>query len=455
MCHLLSYNILDVSCGLSHNIALGYEKKSINSANPTDNRLRILTWGYGANGALGFGTKDDIYVPTLNDFFNNYNIKEACCGYSHTVVFTTEGDLFCYGSNEYGQVGVDLEGDVLEPYKLMIGRKIKTGDHPGSPNIQNSGKSMKLAVGPYHNFFIEEDGTMYSWGLGSYGQLGNNKLNIKQANPTPINEFEYNPGANSIENVDERTRVYTTYLSKGNLRTVLSHLVITLGFDSSFILINRKLMLNQIIPGSPGQSVSDSVHLNSYDSARSMTSYRDELNMSVMSSVTDDRDIVKDLISFVSKNIPSLKMDQFSSNANTGLNTTYSKEDEELHRKIVEESQKDYYKKIKQLETKDKLEKKNIEKKEKKKNRLKEIWIKDILPFWPYKRGTAEFRAIWIKGLPPSLRDQIWCLAIGNKLSVSRSYYDIHIAKAKLLRKKSSETVDDPEYKKTQQGKYD
>lgn len=88
MCHLLTYNVVDISCGLSHNIALGYEKQ--NSLGIQDNRLQLITWGAGGKGALGLSSNEDIYIPCVNDFFNSSSIKEVHCGYNHTVVLTSK-----------------------------------------------------------------------------------------------------------------------------------------------------------------------------------------------------------------------------------------------------------------------------------------------------------------------------------------------------------------------------
>ena len=88
MCHLLSYNIIDISCGLAHNAVLGYEKRTLNAQNSHEIKPKLYTWGFGASGALGFGTRDDMYVPTINEFFENHNVKEVQCGYSHTMVLT-------------------------------------------------------------------------------------------------------------------------------------------------------------------------------------------------------------------------------------------------------------------------------------------------------------------------------------------------------------------------------
>lgn len=57
-----------------------------------------------------------------------------------------------------------------------------------------------------------------------------------------------------------------------------------------------------------------------------------------------------------------------------------------------------------------------------------------MLPYWHYKKNTTEMRELWKRGIPPSLRDQIWTLAIGNRLSITRKYYEINLKKAKALR---------------------
>ena len=86
MCHFLTYNIIDISSGLTHNLALGFEK---NANTPFEKRLQLFTWGGGAKGALGLNSFDDIYMPVVNDAFNGRDIKEAHCGYNHTVVLTS------------------------------------------------------------------------------------------------------------------------------------------------------------------------------------------------------------------------------------------------------------------------------------------------------------------------------------------------------------------------------
>lgn len=89
MVHLLSYNVIDISSGLSHSVALGYQKNVVGKTDSIDEcPLKMLVWGEGAQGATGLGVHEDMYIPTENRFFDKHVIKEAFCGHSHTLALT-------------------------------------------------------------------------------------------------------------------------------------------------------------------------------------------------------------------------------------------------------------------------------------------------------------------------------------------------------------------------------
>ncbi len=62
-----------------------------------------------------------------------------------------------------------------------------------------------------------------------------------------------------------------------------------------------------------------------------------------------DEDILSNILNFVSTHIPSLKMDNFT----VKERESYSKEDEELHKKVIENVRKDYLIKAKEMEVKE------------------------------------------------------------------------------------------------------
>lgn len=49
------------------------------------------------------------------------------------------------------------------------------------------------------------------------------------------------------------------------------------------------------------------------------------------------------------------------------------------------------------------------------------IWSTEILPHWEASRKLRKTRDLWWQGLPPSVRGQVWRLAIGNDLNVTRN----------------------------------
>lgn len=91
MCHLLAYNIIDMSAGMAHNLVLGIEKKSIIAYDQKGfNRFNncILAWGSGNSGCLGNNASEDYYIPIKIDFFNDKKVKEAYCGFTYSCVLT-------------------------------------------------------------------------------------------------------------------------------------------------------------------------------------------------------------------------------------------------------------------------------------------------------------------------------------------------------------------------------
>lgn len=108
-------------------------------------------WGFGDNfyGQLGGGTKVDRLSPVkiMSD------VKWASAGNRHTLVVKNDGSLWAFGDNSYGQLGNGNKDAVLTPVKIM-------------DNVS------KCAAGYYFSIFLKEDGTLWSVGYNRFGQLG-------------------------------------------------------------------------------------------------------------------------------------------------------------------------------------------------------------------------------------------------------------------------------------------
>jgi len=87
----------------------------------------------------------------------NLTFKSISAGYSHTCALTTNGAVYCWGGNEYGQLGNNSNKDSVVPVPVA-----------GQLNF----KSVSAAIGG-HACGITTNGAAYCWGWNSDGQLGN------------------------------------------------------------------------------------------------------------------------------------------------------------------------------------------------------------------------------------------------------------------------------------------
>ena len=68
-----------------------------------DHNGRLFTWGYGNDGQLGHGNRNDLASPMLLKF--DEKIKQISCGDSHAGFITNNNELYIYGSGKYGEHG--------------------------------------------------------------------------------------------------------------------------------------------------------------------------------------------------------------------------------------------------------------------------------------------------------------------------------------------------------------
>jgi alpha-tubulin suppressor-like RCC1 family protein len=79
---------------------------------------RIYCWGRNASGQLGNGTVEDSPVPSPLAATTRFATVSAGPGY-HTCGIGTEGVLYCWGDNHYGQLGDD-SGALSWPVPFVV-----------------------------------------------------------------------------------------------------------------------------------------------------------------------------------------------------------------------------------------------------------------------------------------------------------------------------------------------
>ena len=66
----------------------------------------LYTFGGNSSGQLGLAEAGDcVYAPRLVDALSGRAVVMVACGDEHTVVLTRDGAVLSFGCNEYGQLG--------------------------------------------------------------------------------------------------------------------------------------------------------------------------------------------------------------------------------------------------------------------------------------------------------------------------------------------------------------
>lgn len=88
-------------------------------------RGQVFTWGYGLLGAgpKAQESKVPIHIPDVlfgkNDFQPNSTVIDVKCGLFYAAAVTNLGDLYIWGRNKSGCLGLGGELDQFFPLKVI------------------------------------------------------------------------------------------------------------------------------------------------------------------------------------------------------------------------------------------------------------------------------------------------------------------------------------------------
>jgi len=119
----------------------------------------LWAWGGNQYGQLGDGSLNASRVP--KKIGSKKDWVKVSAGFDHTVAIKSDGTLWAWGRNEYGQLGDGNRGFISRVPK-KIGREENW---------------VKVSTGEYHTVAIKSDGTLWAWGRNEYGQLGDGTTN--------------------------------------------------------------------------------------------------------------------------------------------------------------------------------------------------------------------------------------------------------------------------------------
>lgn len=119
----------------------------------------LWIWGENAGGKLGDNSIVNKSSP-VQTVSGGVNWRQVVGGYTHSAAVKTDGSLWIWGFNYAGQLGRNNTINASSPVQTI-----------------SSGTSWKdVSAGGAHTGALKADGTLWMWGLNSNGQLGNNTI---------------------------------------------------------------------------------------------------------------------------------------------------------------------------------------------------------------------------------------------------------------------------------------
>jgi len=120
----------------------------------------LYCWGANSNGQLGVGDSNSRTVPTKVAALDDKSVTAVSAGANHTCAIA-DGKVYCWGQGTSGQLGNGTNNTAYSPVLV---------------SSQSGVTVTAIAAGTNHTCAIA-DGSVFCWGANSHGQLGNNSTN--------------------------------------------------------------------------------------------------------------------------------------------------------------------------------------------------------------------------------------------------------------------------------------
>ncbi len=157
-------NVTNIAAGLEHACAVSSGT--------------VMCWGDDTNGELGDGKQNTQSQSPVTVNVGGKTITQVTAGYSHTCALASDGTVYCWGQNDWGQCGTGggdggfNNADVLTPTQVQL-----------------TGKALQVEAGTNHACALITGGSVMCWGANDRGQLGQGLLDASldtNAHPTPV-----------------------------------------------------------------------------------------------------------------------------------------------------------------------------------------------------------------------------------------------------------------------------
>jgi alpha-tubulin suppressor-like RCC1 family protein len=133
---------------------------------------QLYAWGFNAFGQLGIGSFSNALGPQFVNFPPGVTGWTAiAAGTNHSLALGNDGNIYAWGRGLDGVLGNGGSTNSFRPQRVIRPVEVTAW--------------LKIAAGANHSLALGNNGKLYAWGLGSSGQLGNG-TSANFAVPVPV-----------------------------------------------------------------------------------------------------------------------------------------------------------------------------------------------------------------------------------------------------------------------------
>lgn len=139
---------------------------------------KLYCWGGNRTGELGNGTTANSLTPVEVSGILGA-VASVSAGSDHTCAVTVDGELYCWGGNESGQLGDGTNNDNSSPVKISA----------------FSSKTRKVMAAYQRTCAISDEGSLKCWGNNQYGSIGDGTTRNRN---TPVDVMGISNGVEEV-----------------------------------------------------------------------------------------------------------------------------------------------------------------------------------------------------------------------------------------------------------------
>jgi alpha-tubulin suppressor-like RCC1 family protein len=133
----------------------------------------VVCWGYQYHGRLGYGssgTGAENYPRTVANFEGKEGLM-VTAGYEHSCAIMNDLELYCWGNNGHGELGVGDQSQKNSPVRV---------------ELPDGHRATDVSAGHQFTCAVLDNGSIACWGKASEGQLGIGSITSSQVEDEPV-----------------------------------------------------------------------------------------------------------------------------------------------------------------------------------------------------------------------------------------------------------------------------